>query len=435
MCYNANINLFLSEKEMESIEPITWLENKNTKLSVKSPAVENLFPEGISRRALDFHRQIPGYKMTPLKNLSRLADLLGLGGIWVKDESVRLSLGSFKVLGGSFAIYRYILSRLNIQGDLTYEELISPEVRAKLGDLVFAAATDGNHGRGVAWAARQLGFKAIIYVHKFTSEARIKAIERNGAEVIVVDGTYDDAVRLVEVDAKKNGWQVISDTSWEGYQDIPRWVMQGYSTMFTETQEQLAAQGLVKPTHIFAQAGVGALAASAIGYYTHLFGAKRPKTVVVEPDRAACLFLSAQAGDEKPHTFSGDLDTIMAGLACGDPSPIAWDILNDCADVFMKCPDYVAAKGMRVYGVPLNGDPYIISGESGAVTLGALMFLMESPQYQSLRDLLKLGPDSQVLLINSERNTDPDDFRRVVWEGGNPVPNEYRHYTDPFNES
>ncbi|MEN6410684.1 MAG: diaminopropionate ammonia-lyase, partial [Anaerolineaceae bacterium] len=157
--------------------------------------------------------------------------------------------------------------------------------------------------------------------------------------------------------------------------------------------------------------------------------------VVVEPDRAACLFLSAEKGDGKPHSFSGDLDTIMAGLACGDPSPIAWDILNDCADVFMKCPDYVAAKGMRVYGVPLNGDSYIISGESGAVTLGALMFLMELPQYQPVRDLLKLGPDSQVLLINSERNTDPDDFRRVVWEGADPVPPAYRQYPNPFNEA
>lgn len=420
---------------METKQPIEWLENKHADPAVNSPAVQNLFPAGISRRAREFHRQIPGYNMTPLKNLYRLADMIGLGGIWVKDESMRLSLGSFKVLGGSFAIYRYILSRLGVQGDMTYEELTSPATRAKLGDLVFAAATDGNHGRGVAWAARQLGFKSIIYVHKFTSEARIAAIERNGAEVVVVDGTYDDAVRQVYEDAQKNGWQVISDTSWEGYQDIPRWVMQGYSTMFTETQEQFAAQGLVKPTHVFVQAGVGALAASAIGYYSHLFGAERPRTVVVEPDRAACLFLSAEKGDGKPHSFSGDLDTIMAGLACGDPSPIAWDILNDCADVFMKCPDYVAAKGMRVYGVPLNGDSYIISGESGAVTLGALMFLMELPQYQPVRDLLKLGPDSQVLLINSERNTDPDDFRRVVWEGADPVPPAYRQYPNPFNEA
>jgi diaminopropionate ammonia-lyase len=419
---------------MIATQPIDWIENKQAVESANSPAVQTLFPTGISRRAREFHRQIPGYKMTPLKDLYRLADLLGLGGIWVKDESVRLSLGSFKVLGGSFAIYRFILSRLGIQGDLSFDELTSPQVRAQLGDLVFAAATDGNHGRGVAWAARQLGFKSIIYVHKFTSEARIAAIERVGAKVVVIDGTYDDAVRQINLDAQKNSWQVISDTSWEGYQDIPRWVMQGYSTMFTETQEQLAAQGLVKPTHIFVQAGVGALAASAIRYYSHLFDADRPKTVVVEPDRAACLFLSAQVGDGKAHTFSGELDTIMAGLACGDPSPIAWNILNGCTDVFMKCPDYVAAKGMRVYGVPLNGDPYVISGESGAVTLGALMFLMELPEYQPLRELLKLGRDSQVLLINSERNTDPDDFRRVVWEGGNPVPNEYRKYANPFNE-
>jgi diaminopropionate ammonia-lyase len=312
--------------------------------------------------------------------------------------------------------------------ELSYEELTSPEIREKLGDIVFAAATDGNHGRGVAWSATQLGFRSIIYVHKLTSEARIKAIENNGAEVVVIDGTYDDAVHQVNEDAKQNGWQVIADTAWEGYQDIPRWVIQGYSTMFAETQEQLAAQGLVGPTHIFVQAGVGSLAAATIGYYSNLFGAERPHSVVVEPDRAACLYYSAQVGDGAPHNFEGELDTIMAGLACGEPNPQAWEILQDTADFFTKCPDYVAAKGMRVYGVPLSGDPFIVSGESGAVTLGALMFIMELPELAPLREKLGLGPDSQVLLINSERNTDPDDFRRVVWEGGSSVPKQYRQF-------
>jgi diaminopropionate ammonia-lyase len=150
--------------------------------------------------------------------------------------------------------------------------------------------------------------------------------------------------------------------------------------------------------------------------------------LIVEPDQAACLYLSAEFGDGKPHHFGGDLDTIMAGLACGDPNPLAWKILWDCADVFVKCPDYVAAKGMRVYGVPLAEDPFIVSGESGAVTLGALMFIMEQPELAPLRELLQLDSDSHVLLVNSEGNTDPDDFRRIVWEGGNPVPHEYRHF-------
>jgi diaminopropionate ammonia-lyase len=410
---------------MTAIQPLTWIENQLARREAGIPAVERIFSGRVARQARDFHRQIPGFNMTPLKSLSRLAGHLGLGGIYVKDEASRLSLGSFKVLGGSFAIYQYIKSRLGVAGELSYSELTSPQVKARLGNLTFAAATDGNHGRGVAWAARQLGFKSVIYVHMLTSQARIAAIEKNGAEVVVIDGTYDDAVRQVNADASRHGWQVISDTSWEGYVDVPTWVMQGYATMLVEAQEQLAGQGLIKPTHIFVQAGVGSLAASVIGYYTQLFGAERPATVVVEPDRAACLYLSAEEGDGKPHSFSGELDTIMAGLACGDPNPLAWDVLKECTDVFIKSPDYVAAKGMRVYGVPLQGDPIVISGESGAVTLGALMFLMELPVYQPLREKLGLGRASQVLLINSEHNTDPDDFRRVVWEAGDPVPLEY----------
>jgi diaminopropionate ammonia-lyase len=365
--------------------------------------------------------------MSPLKSLPNLAAMIGVGGIWVKDESARLDLRSFKVLGGSFAIYRFIKSRLGLdEADLSFAELMSEPVRAKLGQMTFAAATDGNHGRGVAWAANRLGGKAVIYVHKDTSQARIKAIESNGATVKVIDGTYDDAVRQINLDAQQNGWQVISDTSWEGYEEIPTWVMQGYTTLLAEAQEQLAAQGLIKPTHIFVQAGVGALAAATIGFYHKLFGPDQPISVVVEPDKAACLCESAKIGDGQPHPVGGDLQTIMAGLACGEPSPVAWKILWDRADVFVTCPDYVAAKGMRVYAVPLKGDPFIISGESGAVTLGALMFMAEFAEFAPLKALLKLDRNSQVLLINSEGNTDPDYFRRIVWEGVEPVPVAYR---------
>ena len=242
----------------------------------------------------------------------------------------------------------------------------------------------------------------------------------------MIDGTYDDAVRQMTVDAQKNEWQIISDTSWAGYEEIPAWVMQGYTTLVAEAQAQLAAQGILKPTHIFIQGGVGALAAAAIGFYRQLFGADQPVAVVVEPDAAACLLESAKIGDGKPHKVEGDLDTIMAGLACGEPSPLAWDVLWDCADAFVACPDYVAAKGMRVYSVPLKGDSFIVSGESGAVTLGALMFITEYPEFAPLKDQLGLGPNSQVLLINSEGNTDPDYFRRIVWEGIEPVPEKYR---------
>ena len=407
--------------------PIKWVENLRARAGERTEALHRIFPPGIARLTRSFHRQIPGYRVSPLKGLDNLAAMLNLGGIWVKDESLRLELNSFKVLGGSFAVYQFLKKKLGMAHlELPLKELTSPVLMQKRGRITFAAATDGNHGRGVAWAASRLGHTSVIYVHKGTSPVRIKAIESYGAKVIIIDGTYDDAVRQVNVDAQERGGQVISDPSWEGYEEIPIWVMQGYITMFAEAQEQLAAQGIVGPTHLFVQAGVGALAASAIGFYRELFGMKAPVSVVVEPEKAACLYESAKKGDGEPHSFGGALDTIMAGLACGQPSPLAWRLLWDCADVFISCPDYVAAKGMRVYGIPLDGDPIIISGESGAVTLGASMFILRRKDTGPLRELLRLGPQSQVLLINTEGNTDPQHFRDVVWDGADAVPEEYR---------
>jgi diaminopropionate ammonia-lyase len=409
-------------------QPIQWTKNRYKKtLTADSKQVE-ILPAELPQKIRRFHRQLPGYRMSPLKSLSTLAAKLGLGGIWVKDESARLDLQSFKVLGGSYAIYKLLQKRLGMEGEeLSYADLIDGPLREKLGDITFAAATDGNHGRGVAWSAAQIGFKSVIYVHKLTSQGRIQAIEQSGARMVVVDGNYDEAVRQVDQDSQHNGWEVISDTSWEGYEDIPKWVMQGYTTMFSEAQEQLAAQGLSQPTHIFVQAGVGSLAASTIGFYRNLFG-DSVQTCVIEPTKAACLYRSVQAEDGQPNNVEGDLDTIMAGLACGEPNPIAWDILKDRADYFAICPDFVAAMGMRVYGVPLQGDPVVISGESGAVTLGALMYIMQHVTGRAFREQLGLGPESQVLLINTEGNTSPDDFRYVVWEGGIPVPEQYRMY-------
>lgn len=402
---------------------IEWMQNA---AGSGDPArSRELFPAEKARLARKFHQQIPGYRMTPLRSLPHLADMAELGGIWVKDEAVRLALNSFKVLGGSFAIYRFLQERLGLSGQpLSFEYLTSPEVMGKLGTITFASATDGNHGRGVAWAAQQLGHRSMIYVHAQTSKPRIEAIRGFGATVKVVEGNYDDAVRQVAADARANGWEVISDTSWEGYSTVPRWIMQGYTTMFSEAQEQFAAQGIIRPSHIFIQAGVGALAAAIIGYYHSLFGEDAPVCVVVEPDRAACLYASAVSADRKPHTVSGDLDTIMAGLACGEPSPLAWEVLRECADFFLTCPDYIAAKGMRIYATPLAGDPFIVSGESGAVTLGALFTIMKGRGYEPLAEALRLDRDSQVLLVNTEGNTDPVHFRRVIWEGADPVPRE-----------
>lgn len=406
-------------------EPIIWVENKHAREKGESAAVSQLIPNGISSVTRRFHTQIPGYQVTPLKNLSSLARHLNVGSIWVKDESIRMGLNAFKALGGSFAIYQLIRNRLGAD-ELTYSELMSDDVRRRVGDLTFTSATDGNHGKGLAWAARKLRFPCVIYVHKDTSRARIDAIAEYGAEVRIINGTYDDAVRQCTKDAQVNGWQVISDTSWSDYEAIPAWVMQGYTTLLSEVQEQLSAQGLVKPTHVFVQAGVGAFAAAVLGFYRRLFGQDSPMTVVVEPATAACLYHSAKIADGQPHAISGSLRTIMAGLACGEPSPLAWKTLWDCADVFLASPDYVAAKGMRIYGVPLKGDPTIISGESGAVTLGALTFIMQHQRYRQLREYLYLDENSALLLINTEGNTDPGYFRQVVWEGCHSVPKQYR---------
>ncbi len=412
---------------MSDPRPVTWMKNPRVQPGSSMASLKRVMRPGIGREVRKLHRAILGGRMSPLKSLGNLSTLLGLGNIWVKDESQRLTLNSFKVLGGSYAIYTYLQQRLGIEDqDRLLAALSDPAMAARLKDITFAAATDGNHGRGVAWAASKLGCPSVIYVHEATSPVRIRAIESYGAQVSIIKGTYDDAVRQINADAEKYGWQVIEDTAWEGYEEIPIRVMQGYTTMFVEIQEQLASQGFISPTHIFVQAGVGSLAASTIGYYRMLFDTQAPLSVVVEPAAAACIFASARAGDGKPHPFPGDLDTIMAGLSCGEPNPIAWDILRDCAEYFVTCPDYVAAKGMRVYGVPLRGDPFVVSGESGAVTLGALMFIMQHPEYGPLKKELGLGPDSQVLLINTEGNTDPFHFRQVAWEGSDPVPPAYR---------
>ena len=405
------------------MESINWIINKRAWSDLHSEWPQRVIPSDVPRVVRKFHEQIPGYRISPLKGLDRLAAMLGLGGIWVKDESQRLALNSFKVLGGSYAIYNVLRERLGLLSeDLSLAELTSPDTKKKLGTITFATATDGNHGRGVAWAAEKLGHRSIVYVPKGTAQARIDAIKGYGAQVTVIDGNYDDSVDRIKEDAKKHGWQVVSDTAWEGYEDIPTWIMQGYSTLFSEAQEQMAAQGIIKPSHVFMQAGVGSLSAAAVAFYRNLFGPQGPRFTIVEPTNAACLFESARIGDGKPYKIEGDLNTIMAGLSCGRPNPIAWKVLWDCTHVFMSCPDFVAARGMRMYAVPLAGDPFIVSGESGAVTLGALSFVMQRSELAPLREKLGLGPDSHVLLVNSEGNTDPDDFRKVVWEGAHAVP-------------
>jgi diaminopropionate ammonia-lyase len=405
---------------MNTSPTLQWISNGFATDSDRK-SLDTLFPAVAATEAQKFHHQIPGFQATPLQRLSALATRIGVKNILVKDESLRLGLNAFKVLGGSFAIYKR-LQQIHGKGrQLSFDEIRSSNFSGNGQKIVFTAATDGNHGIGVAWAARELGYSAIIYVHQFTTRARIDAIARQGARVVVVPGTYDEAVRQAGADAEKNGWQVISDTSWEGYEEMPRWVMQGYTTMLAEAQWQMTDMVIAKPTHVFVQGGVGALAAAVVGFYKQSYFDNPPRFVVVEPEAAACLYSSCRIADGEPHSFPGKLNTIMAGLACGDPSPLAWDILRDYADVFVACPDYVAARGMRVYGAPVGKDPRIISGESGAVTLGALLEIM-NPACEALRQKIGLDKDSQVLLINTEGDTDPEDYLKIVWDGRFPLP-------------
>ena len=389
---------------------------------------DKMFPLNVANEARSFHKTLPGYSTTPLVSLKKLAERLNVKDIWVKDESKRLELGSFKVVGGSFAVYRLIQRKLGMEGkQLTFDYLSSSECKKKLGNITFASATDGNHGRGLAWIANKLGYKCVIYVHSLTSQPRIDAIAKYGATVKVIKGNYDNAVRQCGIDAEKNGWEVVSDTSWEGYTEIPTWIMQGYNTIFLEANEQMKQYGADAPTHIFVQAGVGALAASTIGFYSSLYKNKSPKFIVVEPSEAACIYESALVNDDKPHTVEGDLDTIMAGLACGEPSPIAWNLLSNVADGFVKVPDFVAARGMRILRAPLDGDKEVISGESGSVGLGALYSIM-AQNAKSAKDFRKtygLDKNSRILFINTEGNTDPVNYQNVVWEGYKSTPDKF----------
>lgn len=367
-----------------------------------------------AKRVHSFHQSFPVYQATPLVELKNTAKLLGLNTVYVKDESYRFGLNAFKVLGGSFAIGNYLAKRLekNIS-ELPYEMLVSDKVREKLGDITFVTATDGNHGRGVAWTARQLHQKSVVYMPKGSARERLMNIRAEGADASITELNYDGAVRLANSQAEKEGWIMIQDTAWEGYEEIPRWIMQGYGTMGYEAYMQLPE----KPTHIFLQAGVGSMAGAVAGFFASVYGEERPIITIVEPNKADCIFRTAEANDGKLHIVTGDMDTIMAGLACGEPCGIAWNVLKDYADYFISCPDYAAAQGMRILGNPEAGDTRIISGESGASAFGCIAEIMRNPTLSELKEKLKLDGDSKVLFFSTEGDTDKKNYKSIVWDG------------------
>ena len=400
------------------MDQIKWKLNTLPKAddNEKQKGIEFLRDKEISK-VKGFHESIPQYERTPLVKLENLAKMLGVKGVYLKDESYRFGLNAFKVLGGSFAMAKYMADKLGKDiSELPYEKLISDEVRNELGDITFFTATDGNHGRGVAWTANKLKQKSVVYMPKGSSLIRLNNIKAEGAKASITELNYDDAVRLATEDAAKVGGLVVQDTAWEGYEDIPAWIMQGYGTMAKEAVEQLSEYGVERPTHVFIQAGVGSLAGAVQGYMAAKFE-DCPITVVVEADKADCFYKSAEAGDGKPRFVGGDMQTIMAGLACGEPNTIGFEILKNYSEAFISAPDWVSAKGMRILGNPLVGDEKVISGESGAVTTGTLVSIMQDESLAELRKALKLDENSKVLLISTEGDTDPDKYRSIVWDG------------------
>lgn len=371
-----------------------------------------------AKKVRAFHKSFPEYAPTPLVSLENLARQLNVKGIYVKDESYRFNLNAFKVLGGSYSIGKHIAKCLGEDiENLSYSKITSREVKEKLGDITFVTATDGNHGRGVAWTANRLKQKSIVYMPKGSSEERLNHILKLGAEASITDFNYDDAVRIADKKATSCGGLLVQDTAWDGYEEIPHWIMEGYTTMAYEIVEQLRD---VKPTHVFLQAGVGAMAGAVTAFISDYYGEERPVITIVEPDNAACIYKTAEKKDGSIHPVKGDMNTIMAGLACGEPCSIGWQILRDYAEFFVSMPDAIAAEGMRILGNPLAGDERIISGESGAAGFGLMSEALRNPELSWLKQQLKLDESSVVLCISTEGDTDKENYRKIVWDGAYP---------------
>lgn len=386
----------------------------NHRTQPKPAALAHTNQEAVEQ-AMAFHRTIPGYRPTPLVSLPALARELGVGKLWVKDESKRFGLNAFKALGGSYAIARWMGEKLGLTGDkLTFPALTAPESREKLGAVTFVTATDGNHGRGVAWAARELGQQAVVYLPKGSARERLENIRALGAQAEITDLSYDDAVRLAARKGEEHGWVLIQDTAWPGYEEIPGWIMEGYTTLAGEIFDQLAQAGEEPPTHLFLQAGVGSFAASVLGSALCRWGKGSPVTVIVEPDQADCLYRTAKAADGQMHPVTGEMHSMMAGLCCGEPCTLAWDILGPCADAFLSCSDDYAALGMRLLGQPRGSDPAIVSGESGAVGVGVLAGILHEEALHDLCWTLGLDERSRVLCISTEGDTDRANYQNIL---------------------
>ena len=329
----------------------------------------------------------PGYRPSPLHILDGLAGELGIASLYYKDESKRFGLGSFKALGGAYGVLR----------------LLARET-PKRADITVVTATDGNHGRSVAWGAGQFGCRCVVYMHAGVSKGRVAAVESFGATVVRVDGNYDDSVREASKDAAANGWFVVSDTSWEGYSETPRDVMAGYTVMTAEVAQQLPSN--VIPTHVFVQGGCGGLAGAVLNHLWQIWGEDCPRFIVVEPDRADCLYRSSSNGYRTDVRITDE--SIMAGLSCGEVSPLGWKILDAGASDFMTIDDDLVAPTMTMLA---DGSPPIVAGESA---IAGLAGMIAARRNSALSDALTLDESARVLVFGTEGATDPAIYRSIV---------------------
>ncbi len=349
----------------------------------------------------------PDYAPTPLLALDRTAASLGIAKLLYKDEAHRFGLKSFKALGGAYAVFRRLADAVAQAGEGPADaaSLADGRWRHLTENLTVACATDGNHGRSVAWGARLFHCRCVIFIHATVSEGRAAAIAAYGAEIVRVPGGYDDSVHHAAAVAAERGWSVISDTAYDGYSAVPRQIMQGYGVI----AEEIFAQASPSPTHVFLQAGVGGMAAALCARFWQHWAAARPRLIVVEPERAACLYESARAG--RPVVLTGDLETVMAGLSCGEVSALAWPVLAAGAEDFMTIGDDLAVDTVRFLADGAGGDAPLVAGETGVAGLAGLRAVAVDAQ---LRAALSLGPASRVLVIGSEGDTDPEIYRRIT---------------------
>ena len=385
----------------QTIERPIYFNSQRVPFKRSRGLIKDILPDKGFTCAFETISKWPGYQPTSLLNLDNLADVLGVKSVFYKNEAERFGLKSFKALGGAYAVYKCLEMLI---GENLYKTVNSSKIEKMIAEITVTSATDGNHGKSVAWGAQMFGCKCVIFIHEKVSKNRENALKEYGAHVIRAGKNYDESVKLAQEKAQNNNWCVISDTSYEGYTEIPKHVMNGYEVMAYEA----VVQQNLKPTHVFLQTGVGSLAA---GVTANLFRNLdyAPRIILVDPENADCWVQSIK--HQKPVVCEGSLDTYMAGLACGTVSVVAWDILSKTIEASMSISDLDAANAMRCLKFCKKSEYSVEAGESATAGLAGLILSANTPV---LKQKLKIDNKSQILIIGSEGITDPDIYTKII---------------------